>query len=156
MQRRGKREKQVVGDGSRLRIGVVVSDYYAREVTEQLLKGALAELALWQVKPSNIVEVHTPGCFELPYGCLLLLKRKKIDAIITLGCVVKGETDHDKYIASSVAQGLIDLTVQYGKPISLGMLTVNSLAQAVARSTGDNNKGREAASAALIMAITRA
>lgn len=155
MQRKDKREEEVVGNGSKLAIGIVVSDYYAEAVTKNLLAGALAVLAEWQVDPRRVHIIHTPGCFELPSGCLKLLRTKKIDGIITLGCVVRGETDHDKYIASAVAQGLIDLTVKHGIPISLGMLTVNTLEQARVRSTGDNNKGREAARALLMMATVQ-
>ena len=155
MQRKNKENESdgVVKNGSKLRVGVVVSDYYVAEVTAELLAGALETLSAWKVAKKNITVVRTPGCFEIPYGCLILLKKKKYDAIITLGCIVKGETDHDKYIASAVSQGLMDLTLQYGKPISLGMLTVNTLAQAKARSMGTNNKGIEAAVAAMEMAL---
>ena len=140
-------------NASKLKVGVVVSDYYQDVITGRLLEGALATLEQWKVAKKNITIVHTPGCFELPYGCLTLLQTKKYDALITLGCIVKGETDHDKYIAHAVSQGIIDLTVRYGKPISFGMLTVNTLAQAQARSAGKNNKGCEAAVAALEMAL---
>ncbi len=155
MQRKNKESDDVVKNGAKLRVGVVVSDYYVDEVTEKLLTGALETLALWKVAKKNIAVVHTPGCFEIPYGCLTLLKKKKYDAIITLGCVVKGETDHDKYIASAVSQGIIALSLKYGKPISLGILTVNTLTQAKARSTGTNNKGIEATIAALEMALLK-
>jgi len=155
MQRKSEESDGVVKNASKLKVGVVVSDYYRDVITGQLLTGALETLKEWKVAEKNITIVHTPGCFELPYGCIALLRNKKYDAVITLGCIVKGETDHDKYIASSVSQGIIDLTVKYGKPISLGMLTVNNLAQATARSTGKNNKGREAAVAALEMALLK-
>ncbi|MFZ2187661.1 MAG: 6,7-dimethyl-8-ribityllumazine synthase [Candidatus Moraniibacteriota bacterium] len=140
-------------DASALKIGVVVSEYYADMITEKLLTGALAILREWNVLQKNVTIVRVPGCFEIPYGCITLLKRKKFDALITLGCIVKGETDHDRYIASAVAQGIMDLTVAYRVPIAFGVLTVNNFAQAKVRSTGKHNKGSEAAIAALGAAL---
>jgi 6,7-dimethyl-8-ribityllumazine synthase len=86
---------------------------------------------------------------------MTLLKQKKFDALITLGCIVKGETDHNRYIASAVSRGIIDLTLIYKVPISFGIVTVNNLAQAKVRSTGKNNKGIEAATAAVEMAFLK-
>lgn len=153
MQRKNKGKEITVKDASKLKIGIVVSDYYADMITGKLFIGAMETLREWKVAEKNIIVVRTPGCFEIPYGCIKLLKGQKPDAIITLGCVVKGETDHDKYIASAVSQGIIDLTREYRIPISLGILTVNNLDQAKARSTGKNNKGCEAAAAAMMMAL---
>lgn len=154
MQRKNKENEVPVKDASKLKIGIVVSAYYADQITGGLLAGAMDTLRTWKVAEKNITIVRTPGCFEIPFGCLALLNgKKKPDAIITLGCIVKGETDHDKYIASAVTQGIIDLTREYQTPISLGILTVNNLAQAKARSTGKNNKGCEAAVAAMEMAL---
>ena len=140
-------------DASQLKIGIVVSNYYADMITGKLLAGALETLREWQVAEKNITIVRASGCFEIPYGCLSVIDSKMPDAIITLGCIVKGETDHDKYIASAITHGIMDLTLQYKIPISFGILTVNNLVQAKARSTGNNNKGREAAIAALEMAL---
>lgn len=148
MQRK-KKEAVQAKDASKLKIGVVVSTYYADMITEKLLIGALDTLKEWQVVQKNITIVRVPGCFEIPYGCITLLKRKKFNAIITLGCIVKGETDHDRYIASAVSHGITDLMIAYNVPIAFGVLTVNNLAQAEARATGKNNKGIEAATAAL-------
>src|SRR3989344_7607359 len=155
MQRKNMIVKKVIRNASALKIGIVMSEYYADVITEKLLSGALDVLQEWKVLQKNIIIVRVPGCFEIPYGCITLLKQKKVDAIITLGCIVKGETEHDRYIASSVSQGIIDLTVAYKTPITFGMLTVNTLAQAKARSTGEHNKGKEAARAALTMAFLK-
>lgn len=140
-------------DVSHLKIGIVASRYYA-EINDRLLAGALVTLKERGVKEKNIVVSRVAGGFEIPYGCLALIKKKKVDALITLGCIVKGETDHDHHIASAVMQALMNLMIKYEVPISLGLLTVNTLEQAEVRSTGANNKGIEAAAAALDMALS--
>lgn len=155
MQRKNMVAKGVARNAAALKIGIVVSEYYAGEITSKLLMGALDVLKKARVGQKNITVVRVPGCFEIPYGCITLLKLKKFDALITLGCIVKGETDHDRYIASAVSLGITDLILTYQVPISLGVVTVNNLAQAKVRSTGKNNKGREAALAALEMAFLK-
>ena len=97
--------------------------------------------------------VRVSGSFEITYGVLSLLKRKKYDAIIALGCIIKGETSHDEFIAHAVAQGIVQMMVAYKTPISFGVVTTNDLPQAVVRSTGKNNKGIESALAALEAAL---
>lgn len=140
-------------DASHLSIGVVVSEFNS-DITERMLTGALTTLRQWGVKEQNIRVVRVPGSFELPYGCAKLLSgKKKPDALVALGCVIKGETDHDRYISTSVAQGIMDLTLTRGVPIAFGVITPNSLAQAKVRSAGKHNKGREAAIAALKCAL---
>lgn len=155
MQRKNMAAQEVVRNASALKIGIVVSEYYADVITGKLLMGALDVLKKARVGQKNITVVSVPGCFEIPYGCITLLKQKKFDALITLGCIVKGETEHDRYIASAVSRGIMDLTLSYQVPISLGVITVNNLAQAKVRSTGQNNKGREAALAAVAMAFLK-
>lgn len=155
MQRKNMAGKEVARDASALKIGIVVSEYYADVITSNLLMGALDVLKKARVVQKNITVVRVPGCFEIPYGCITLLKRKRFDAIITLGCIVKGETDHNRYIASAVSRGIMDLTLAYRVPISFGVVTVNNLAQAKVRSMGQNNKGREAAAAAVEMAFLK-
>lgn len=141
-------------DASALRVGIVSSKYYT-EVNDRLLAGALEVLKKWGVVESNIFIKRVPGSFEIPYGCAFLLENEKPDAIITLGCIIKGETDHDHHIASAVTKSITELTVRYTKPISLGVITVNNLDQANVRSMGDNNKGSEAAVAAMEMALMK-
>jgi 6,7-dimethyl-8-ribityllumazine synthase len=155
MQRKNIVAKEMVRNASSLKIGIVVSEYYADVITGKLLIGALDVLKKARVGQKNITVVRVPGCFEIPYGCITLLKRKKFDALIAVGCIVKGETNHDRYIASAVSQGIMDLTLIYKVPISFGVITVNNLAQAKVRSTGKNNKGREAAFAAIEMAFLK-
>jgi len=150
---RRKTKSAEVGDASRLSVGVVVSKYNA-DITDGLLAGALETLRAWNVKEKNIRVVRVPGSFEIPFGCLTLLSgKKKPDAVIALGCIVKGETEHDRYIASAVSSGIVNLTIAYKTPISFGVLTTNNLAQARIRSRGNDNKGSEAAAAALESAL---
>ncbi|MBY0110657.1 6,7-dimethyl-8-ribityllumazine synthase [Patescibacteria group bacterium] len=140
-------------DASRLSVGIVVSDFNS-DVTERLLTGAQTTLKQWGVKEKNIRVIHVPGSFEIPFGCIKLLSgKKKPDAIIALGCVIKGETEHDRYISNAVAAGITTLTINYKVPIAFGVITPNSLTQARVRSTGKHNKGVEAATAALMCAL---
>ncbi len=139
-------------DASKLKVGIVVSTYYD-DITGRMLAGALQTLKECGVTEKNTSVARVSGSFEITYGCLSLLKRKKYDALIALGCIIKGETNHDEYIAHAVAQGVVGLMMQYKTPISFGVVTTNDLPQAVVRSTGKNNKGIEAALAALEMAF---
>lgn len=153
MQRSHYEKSVKVQDASHLSIGVVVSEFNG-DVTERMLTGALTTLRQWGVSEKKIRVIRVPGSFEIPYGCLKLLSgKKKPDAIIALGCVIKGETDHDKYIAHAVSNGIMELTIQTGVPIAFGVITPNSLAQAQVRSKGKHNKGAEAAVAALTCAL---
>jgi 6,7-dimethyl-8-ribityllumazine synthase len=152
MQRKDVTKKKDAKDGSKLKIGVVVSTYYD-DITGRMLAGALQTLKEWNVAEKNVSVVRVSGSFEITYGCLSLLKRKKYDAIITIGCIIKGETKHDEYIAHAVAQGIVQMMVAYKTPISFGVLTTNDLPQAITRSTGKDNKGTEAALAALEAAL---
>lgn len=93
------------------------------------------------------------GSFDLTYAADLMIRKAKPHAVIALGCIIKGETDHDRHIASAVMHGLTDLTIKYGIPVSLGVVTTNNLAQARARSRGETNHGAKAAEAALEAAL---
>ncbi|MEK7155370.1 MAG: 6,7-dimethyl-8-ribityllumazine synthase [Patescibacteria group bacterium] len=150
MQRKHHRRAVAAQNAAQLNVGIVVSDFNAY-ITGALLEGALTTLAEWKVAKKNITVLHVPGGFEIPLGCLQLLKSKKPDALIALGCVIKGETKHDEYISHAVAHALQDLMLTHHVPIGFGVLTPNSLAQAKARSRGKTNKGCEAAAAALAM-----
>lgn len=148
MQREEYAKGVAAKDASALKIGVVVSRFN-EDITEALLEAALETLKEWKVKEKNISVVHVSGSFEIPFGCLTLLKKKKLDAVVALGCVIKGDTTHDQYIANAVSNGIMELTIKHGVPISFGIITTNNLEQAVERSTGETNKGREAAVAAM-------
>lgn len=138
-------------DGSAFKFGIIVSEYYA-EITESLLEACLDTFAEQNVKQENVVIEYAPGTFELPTACQRLNRWYKVDAVIALGCVVKGETEHDKYINHSVAQALQNLSIKYGKPFLFGVLTPNDYQQALDRAGGKHgNKGVEVAAAALKM-----
>ena len=118
-----------------------------------MLEGAVAALDKLGVSHDDVEILHTPGAFELPVAAKSLLKNRNSDAVICLGCVIKGDTQHDEYINNSVATGLSQLSILSGKPIIFGLLTVNNLEQALERSGGKHgNKGIEAAVTAVKMA----
>ena len=153
MQRKHYAKEIKARDASNRTIGIVVSRFN-EDITERMLAGALETLAAWKVRTEHITIVRVPGSFEIPYGCLTLLKKsKKPDAIIALGCIIKGETKHDRYLAMAASQGIMHLSLTYGVPIAFGVITPNTLAQANARAKGNTNKGREAAQAALESAL---
>ncbi len=139
-------------DASKLRIGIVVARFNG-DVTEPMLEGALDTLFDWKVDAKKVSVLRVPGAFEIPLGCARLIKTKRFDALIAIGCVIKGETKHDEYIAHAVANGLTNLMLETGTPIGFGVITPNSLAQAKKRSQGDTNHGAAAARAALEMAM---
>ena len=154
MQRKHYEKEIAQKDASKLKVGVVVSRFN-EDITGGMLEGALATLRAWGVKEKNITVVHVPGSFELPYGALQIIKKRKPHAVIALGCIIKGDTDHDKYIAEAVSHGLMRLSLDGAIPVSFGVITTNNLEQAVVRSTGKINKGPEAAVAALESALLK-
>jgi 6,7-dimethyl-8-ribityllumazine synthase len=152
--RRRDQKREKFPNASQVRVGIVRSLYHA-DITGRLLRGAEEMLARCRVKKANIRVVEVSGSFEIPFGCRVLLEEKKYDALVALGCILKGETEHDLYIASAVTYGIAELSLRYGVPIGFGVLTVRNLAQANVRSAGEANKGREAALAAVRMAFLK-
>jgi 6,7-dimethyl-8-ribityllumazine synthase len=145
-------ELQGTSSGAGCRFGIVVSRFNP-EVTAGLLRGARTALAEAGVAESDISVVHVPGAFEIPLAAMKLAQGKRIDAIITLGCLIKGDTMHFEYIASAAAQGIMNVTTATGVPVAFGVLTTLTDEQAAERAADNpNNKGREAALAAIEMA----
>ncbi len=142
-------------DGGKLKIGLVASRFH-KDVTNGLLQGALKALKKCGVAERNITVVRVPGAFEIPFALQKLLKQKHFDALVACGAIVKGETKHDEYLASSATRAVLDLSLKYNTPIGLGIITALNLAQAKARS-GDNgeNRGEHAAHAAVEMALMK-
>lgn len=141
--------KETLPDGSKMKFGIVVSDYY-NEITESLLQACLATFTQQNVQQENIKIVYAPGTYELPAACNILNQQFNPDAVIAFGCVVKGDTDHDKYINMSVANALQNLMIKHNKPFLFGVLTPNTYQQALDRAGGKHgNKGVEVAVAAL-------
>jgi len=141
--------------GKGLKIGIIVSEWNSG-ITSNLLDGCQATLLKSGVANEDIVVEHVPGAFELPMGARLMSTGRNLDAVVCLGCVIKGETKHDEYIAHSVAHGLMQLSLMANIPVIFGVLTPNNQAQAEARAGGDlGNKGDESAITALKMATLR-
>ena len=142
---------ETIASADNLKVGIVVSEWN-EDITATLLQGALDTLKKHNVKDENIHTVTVPGSFELPMGAKLLLTKHSLDTVICLGCVIKGETDHDKYINAAVASGLMNLGLMSNKPVIFGVLTPNDRQQAEDRAGGKyGNKGVEAATTALRM-----
>jgi 6,7-dimethyl-8-ribityllumazine synthase len=137
--------------GRNRKIGIVVSRYHA-EITEDLLKASVATLRAHGTEEKNIKIARVPGAFEIPLAAQTLLKNHKLDAVICLGVVIKGETPHNEYISREVARGISMISLNTGIPVLFGVLTPNNPGQARARAGGDKgNKGAESAEAALAM-----
>ena len=135
-----------------LRIAIVVSRYNDF-VTNSLRESALAAVLEAGVARENVTIHLVPGAFEIPQAASAVARALRPDAIICLGCVIRGATPHFEYIASAVANGITSAAIQCGVPMAFGVLTTNSVEEALERSAaGPANKGREAALAALEMA----
>lgn len=142
-------------DASEFSFGIVVSDYH-NDITYKLYEGAYETLIKHGAKEENIHLVQVPGAFELTAGARILVNKHKADAIICLGCVIKGETPHNDYINAAVAQGLTNLGIATGRAFLYGLLTPNTHQQALDRAGGKHgNKGIEAAQTAIRMADLR-
>ena len=140
------------GAGAHRRIAVVVSKFNSF-VTDRLQTAALAALASSGVAPADVTVIRVPGAFEIPLAAQHAAETGRFDAIVCLGCLIRGETPHFEYISSAVAQGLTVAAGATGVPIAFGVLTTNSAEEALARAAeGPGNKGHEAAVAALEMA----
>lgn len=139
-------------DGAGLRIGIVVSRWNS-DITDSLRRGAERALLACGVAEGDIVIVDVPGAFEIPIACAELASLAKVDGIVALGCVVKGETAHFEYVSDAAMQGIREVALQYLIPVTCGILTSYTMEQALERA-GDNedNKGSEAALAAIEMA----
>lgn len=138
-----------------LRVALVVSKYHDF-VTDKLQAGALA--ALEKAKVSAITVVRVPGAFEIPTAARQAADTRHFDAVVCLGCLIRGATPHFDFIAAAVAHGLVAASSDSGIPMSFGVLTTNSVEEALERAAeGPANKGYEAATAAVEMAtIARA
>jgi len=139
------------GDIKNKQFGVVVSEWNDT-ITEALLEGALETLLEQGAKRENIKVHYVPGSFELSFGAQLLAQKDSIDAVITLGCVIQGETRHFDFICDAVAHGVTNVSLKYNKPVIFGLLTPNTMQQALDRAGGKHgNKGEEAAITAVKM-----
>jgi 6,7-dimethyl-8-ribityllumazine synthase len=135
--------------GGDLRIAVVVSRFN-EDISKRLLRGALAALEEHGVQDPDVLWV--PGALELPVTVLALAEKGNHDAIVCLGCVIRGETYHFEIVAGQAAAGIMQVQLDTGVPVAFGVLTTEDKEQALARSGPKNNKGAEAAEVAIEMA----
>ena len=139
-------------DGPVRAVGIVVARFNG-DITSQLLEGAIAALEEAGVERQRIEVVPVPGAFELPLAAMALAKTRQYACILALGCVIRGETPHFDFVAAEAASGLQLAALETGVPVSFGVLTCDTRAQAEARAGGERgNKGAEAARSALEMA----
>lgn len=146
-----QREDQHLGS---VRVGIVVSRYNAT-ITRALLEGAVSH-ALERGIERDAIEVYdAPGAYELPILADRLAMSERVDGVLALGCIVRGDTWHDRHIADAIAQGLVQSQLQTGVPIAFGVLTVLDVQQAKERSGGaKGNKGTESMAALLDTIVT--
>jgi 6,7-dimethyl-8-ribityllumazine synthase len=131
---------------------VIVVAEWNQEVTEALFQGAYKTLVDYGAQTQNILRANVPGSFELSFGSQIYAQKADVDAVIAIGCVIQGETKHNDYINHAVAHGLTDVALKYNKPVIFGVLTPNTLQQALDRAGGiHGNKGDEAAITAIKM-----
>jgi len=158
-------------NGQGLRIAVVVARFNA-DITESLLDGCLHHLRQAGVADADLRVVRVPGAFELPLACEALAQQGQADAIVALGCVIRGGTPHFEYVSAAACNGVLEVNLRHRLPVILGVLTCDTLSQAEHRADRDcllgaqaqipehreekttprSNKGAEAAEAALEMA----
>jgi len=141
-----------VPDASNMCFGIVVAEWNP-EVTGALLNGCVSTLEKHGALPENIHVKSVPGSFELIYGAHQMTRNDGYDAVIILGCVVRGETPHFDYICQGVTQGIAELNIKSDIPVVYGLLTTNDMQQALDRAGGRlGNKGDECAIVAIKMA----
>ena len=144
-------DSSTVPSGDSLTIGLVVSKWNEK-ITESLFNGAYTTLTEFGVKANNIKRIDVPGSFELVFGSKKMIQAK-VDVVIAIGCVIKGETEHFDYICQSVSKGIVDLNINFDTPVVFCVLTDNNMQQSIDRSGGiHGNKGVEAAITALKLA----
>ena len=135
-----------------MRVAIVVSRFNDF-VTERLLDGARQALADQAIAEPDVELLRVPGAFEIPVAAQRIAETGRVAAVICLGCLIKGATPHFDYISSACAHGITAAAAATGVPMSFGVLTTNSVEEALERAgEGEANKGREAALAALEMA----
>lgn len=140
-----------IPNGAGMRIAIVVSEWNAG-ITGALFDGAVKTLVNNQVRKDDIIISKVPGSYELTLASQFLCEDKSIEAVIALGCVIKGETKHFDFICDAVAHGITNVSLKYNKPVIFGVLTTDNLQQAQERAGGKHgNKGDEAAVTAIKM-----
>lgn len=143
-----------ISDGSKLKIGIAHSrwnDFIINPLVENCKKALLES----GVSEENIFELSVPGAYEVPLAAKKLIDNKKVDAVVCLGALIKGETMHFEYIAEAVTNGIMKLNLETGIPVIFGILTCLNEDQAIERSSGKLNSGYEWGMTAVEMALLR-
>ncbi|MBK6670034.1 MAG: 6,7-dimethyl-8-ribityllumazine synthase [Actinobacteria bacterium] len=140
-------------DGAGMRVGVVCGRFNDT-ITLRLLDGAVRGLQSMGVAEADVAVEWVPGAFEVPFAARTLIRSGGFDAIIGLGCVIRGDTSHYDFVAGECARGLQDVELETGVPVIFGVLTTEDVEQALARSepAGGHNVGEEGAHTAVEMA----
>ena len=145
-------DKATIPNAKNFRFGIVVSEWNP-DITNNLYLGAKQALLENGASEKNIIKWDVPGSFELIFGCKKIIESQKVDAIIAIGNVIQGETKHFDFVCNAVAMGIKDLNISLDIPVIFGVLTDDTMEQAVNRSGGKHgNKGTEAAIVAIQMA----
>jgi 6,7-dimethyl-8-ribityllumazine synthase len=135
-------------DNKELQIGIVTTSWNAF-ITDKLLQGSLEVLQNKGWQKDQMTVVRCPGAFEIPFTCRLLLPR--MDGIIAMGAVIRGETPHFDYICKAAAEGILELNMTQNKPVSFGVLTTDTVEQALQRTDQNSKFGNKGADAALAL-----
>jgi len=147
-------ETQQTSSAKGLRVAIIVSNYH-QTITMNLAKAAQRTFIASGGLSEDCKLVHAAGAWELPILAKSFAHADEVDAIVALACIISGETTHDRIIGDAIAQGLMTIALQWGHPVSMGVLTCQSFEQAQARSGGSSgNKGEEAMHAAIQTAMT--
>ncbi len=137
--------------GNKVTVCIVVSQWH-KDITDALIEGAFIQFEKAGADKFEITLLNVPGSYELPLGAQWAINSYTPDAVICLGCIIKGETPHFNYISKAVADGIMQLNLKYNIPVIFGVLTTNTVKQAKQRSGGKHgNKGSDAAIAAIEM-----
>lgn len=124
----------------------IVRSLWNKNITDLLLQSATNYLKSVGLNKDDILIRNVPGSMELVYGCNEMIEKENVDGVIALGCIIKGETDHDQYISNAVSNGLVSVSLKYSKPVIFGVLTTNNLNQAINRCGGKHgDKGLDSA-----------
>ncbi|MFQ5738600.1 MAG: 6,7-dimethyl-8-ribityllumazine synthase [Acidobacteriota bacterium] len=151
--KKGDSLKDVVGglDATELKIGIVVSRFNEL-VTDRLLRGALEILRRAGVDEDRVTVVRVPGSFEIPFAAQQLAASQSFDAIVCLGALIRGETDHYEYLAAEVTRGIAEIGLKFDLPVTFGVITAGTVEQALNRAgLKHGNKGTEATLGAIEM-----
>ncbi len=148
-------EKLKITHVNAIKIGIVTAEWN-KHITGVLLQGAIDTLLNQGIQKDNIICKEIPGSFELPLSAQWLAQKEEIDAVICIGCVIKGDTPHFDYVCLAATNGILEVGLKFNKPVIFGVITTNSEQQALDRAGGIlGNKGSEAAYTALKMLMIK-